>query len=77
MASLLRDMNFIGTGRSQGTKIDVLPHDLTDLGVVAALLGFESSQRLDVEEEYLRAARRARAVVEDVFYAQAREVKER
>lgn len=70
LASLLRDMNFIGTGRSQGTKIDVLPHDVTDLGVVAALLGYEPSRRHDVEEEYLRAARRARGVVEDVFYAQ-------
>ena len=76
LASLLRDMNFIGTGRSQGTKIDVLPHDLTDLGVVAALMGVEPSQRLDVEEEYLRAARRARTVVENVFYAQARGAKE-
>ncbi|MGO1591822.1 bifunctional [glutamine synthetase] adenylyltransferase/[glutamine synthetase]-adenylyl-L-tyrosine phosphorylase [Ancrocorticia sp.] len=69
LASLLRDMNFIGTGRSQGTKIDVLPHDLKDLGVVAALAGHDPSQRFDVEEEYLRAARRARAVVETVFYA--------
>ena len=68
-ASLLRDLNFLGTGRAQSSKIDVLPHELGELAVVASLMGKDTSERHDVEEEYLRGARRARAIVERVFYA--------
>lgn len=69
LASLLRDLNFLGTGRAQASKIDVLPHELGELAVVASLMGKEASDRHDVAEEYLRAARRSRVIVERVFYA--------
>ncbi|MFT0847991.1 bifunctional [glutamine synthetase] adenylyltransferase/[glutamine synthetase]-adenylyl-L-tyrosine phosphorylase [Actinomycetaceae bacterium L2_0104] len=69
LASLLRDLNFLGTGRAQASKIDVLPHELGELAVVASLMGKDTSERHDVEEEYLRAARRSRVIVERVFYA--------
>ena len=69
LASLLRDLNFLGTGRAQASKIDVLPHELGELAVVASLMGKDISERHDVEEEYLRAARRSRVIVERVFYA--------
>ncbi|MCF2706391.1 bifunctional [glutamine synthetase] adenylyltransferase/[glutamine synthetase]-adenylyl-L-tyrosine phosphorylase [Arcanobacterium haemolyticum] len=68
LASELRDLNFLGTGRSSSTKIDVLPHGLRDLAVVASLQGRDTSTRHDVEEEYLRATRRSRALVEKIFY---------
>lgn len=64
-ASLLR---LLGTGRAQSSKIDVLPHELK-LAVVASLMGKDTSERHDVEEEYLRGARRAQTIVERVFYA--------
>ncbi|WP_182049089.1 bifunctional [glutamine synthetase] adenylyltransferase/[glutamine synthetase]-adenylyl-L-tyrosine phosphorylase [Changpingibacter yushuensis] len=68
LASEIRDANFLGTGRSSSSKIDVLPHNLLDLAVVSSLLGHDVSSRHDIEEEYLRASRRSRAVVERVFY---------
>ncbi len=69
LASLLRDLNFLGTGRAQASRIDVLPHELGELAVVASLMGKDISDRHDVVEEYLRAARRSRTIVERVFYA--------
>ena len=57
-----------GTGRTTGGRLDVLPHESRELEVVARILGYEPGARLDFEEEYLRTARRARAVVDDLFY---------
>ncbi|MCI2199091.1 MAG: bifunctional [glutamine synthetase] adenylyltransferase/[glutamine synthetase]-adenylyl-L-tyrosine phosphorylase [Ancrocorticia sp.] len=68
MASELRDVNFLGTGRSSSLKIDVLPHNVEELAVVAFLLEGDVSERHDVEERYLRAARRARSVVERILF---------
>ncbi len=68
LASQLRDVNFLGTGRSSSSKIDVLPHVSGDLALVAYLLGVDADERHQVEETYLRAARRSRAVVERIFY---------
>ncbi|AWE42549.1 MULTISPECIES: bifunctional [glutamine synthetase] adenylyltransferase/[glutamine synthetase]-adenylyl-L-tyrosine phosphorylase [unclassified Actinobaculum] len=67
-ASQLRDVNFLGTGRAFTTKISALPHDSDELAVVTALLGWDAASRHEVEESYLRLARRCRAVVERVFY---------
>ena len=68
LASRIRDASVLATGRTTGQRIDVLPHETVELEVVARILGHEPGYRLDLEEEYLRAARRARAVVEDLFY---------
>lgn len=70
LASMLRDANVLGTGRVTGTKIDVLPHVSLDLAVAAAVLGVDHANRRDIEENYLRSARRARKVVERVFYGE-------
>lgn len=70
LASMLRDANVLGTGRVTGTKIDVLPHVSLDLAVAAAVLGVDQANRRDIEENYLRSARRARKVVERVFYGE-------
>ena len=47
---------------------DVLPHEAAELEVVARLLGFEPGGRLDLEEHWLRTARRARTAAEGLFY---------
>ena len=66
LASSLRDALVLWSGRASTSHADQLPNDRRALVGVARLLGFESAQLLD--EEYLRAARRARAVVDRVFY---------
>lgn len=68
LSSRLRDAIVLGTGRVTGRKMDVLPHQPDELEVVARILGHEPGRRLELEEEYLRTTRRARAVVERVFY---------
>lgn len=68
-ASRLRDANVLWSGRSLGVQTDVLPHDRQALAGVARVLGYPSGSAAEVEERYLRTARRARAVVERVFYA--------
>jgi len=66
LASGLRDALVLWSGRASSSHADQLPHERRALVGVARLLGFRSGSEL--EEEYLRAARRARAVVERVFY---------
>ncbi|MBP3223271.1 MAG: bifunctional [glutamine synthetase] adenylyltransferase/[glutamine synthetase]-adenylyl-L-tyrosine phosphorylase [Actinomycetaceae bacterium] len=68
MASRLRDMNVLSSGKAAKRKADVLAHESSDLAGVAFLMGRDMSARHDVEEEYLRVSRRARRVVERVFY---------
>ena len=68
LASGIRDAIVLGSGRASGRRADVLPHEVSDLEVVARLLGHEPGERLDLEERWLRAARRARTVTERLFY---------
>ncbi|WP_341361274.1 bifunctional [glutamine synthetase] adenylyltransferase/[glutamine synthetase]-adenylyl-L-tyrosine phosphorylase [Georgenia sp. M64] len=68
LASRIRDAIVLGTGRTTGAKIDTLPHEAVELEVVARILGYPPGRRLDLEEEYLRRARRARTVVDELFY---------
>ncbi|WP_309134150.1 bifunctional [glutamine synthetase] adenylyltransferase/[glutamine synthetase]-adenylyl-L-tyrosine phosphorylase [Cellulomonas sp.] len=68
LASRLRDANVLWTGRAEGAHADVLPHDRQALAGVAQVVGYPSGSGSALEEDYLRTARRARAVVERVFY---------
>ncbi|MFI2752394.1 bifunctional [glutamine synthetase] adenylyltransferase/[glutamine synthetase]-adenylyl-L-tyrosine phosphorylase [Cellulomonas sp. P22] len=68
LASRLRDAVVLWSGRAGGAHADVLPHDRQALEGVARVLGYPSGSGGELEEEYLRTARRARAVVERVFY---------
>ncbi len=68
LASRLRDANVLWSGRTDGPHTDVLPHDRTALSGVARVMGYPAGSGAALEEEYLRTARRARAVVERVFY---------
>lgn len=68
LASRLRDANVLWTGRAGGAHADVLPHDRQALAGVARVVGYPAGSGGELEEDYLRTARRARAVVERVFY---------
>ncbi|MDT0164250.1 bifunctional [glutamine synthetase] adenylyltransferase/[glutamine synthetase]-adenylyl-L-tyrosine phosphorylase [Actinotalea sp. AC32] len=69
LCSRLRDALVLWTGRVGGSGGDVLPHDRRALGALARLLGMPPASGAELEETYLRTSRRARAVVERVFYA--------
>ncbi|MFE5309581.1 bifunctional [glutamine synthetase] adenylyltransferase/[glutamine synthetase]-adenylyl-L-tyrosine phosphorylase [Isoptericola sp. NPDC056605] len=69
LASRLRSAVVLWSGRTTGAQTDRLPHDSRDLSGVAALLG-DVGTGGELEELYLRTARRARAVVERVFYGE-------
>lgn len=69
LASRLRDALVLWTGRTGGAHADVLPHDRQVMSGLAAVVGLPSGSAQDLEDAWLRAARRARGVVEAVFYA--------
>ncbi|MFD6176724.1 MULTISPECIES: bifunctional [glutamine synthetase] adenylyltransferase/[glutamine synthetase]-adenylyl-L-tyrosine phosphorylase [unclassified Isoptericola] len=69
LASRLRSAVVLWSGRTTGAQVDQLPHDSRDLTGVADLLG-DVGTGGELEELYLRTARRARAVVERVFYGE-------
>lgn len=69
LASRLRDAIVLWTGRAGGAHADVLPHDRQALAGIARVVGYPSGSGGELEEDYLRTARRARSVVERVFYA--------
>lgn len=52
----------------KGKPSDVLPIDITDLAAIAYLMGYSRSRVGQLEQDYLRATRRARAVTERIFY---------
>ncbi|MDO8120289.1 bifunctional [glutamine synthetase] adenylyltransferase/[glutamine synthetase]-adenylyl-L-tyrosine phosphorylase [Isoptericola sp. b490] len=68
LASRLRDAIVLWTGRTTGRQLDVLPHERLALMGLARLLGYPPGSGSELEETYLRLGRRARAVVERVFY---------
>ena len=65
MASRVRNAIVLVRGRAS----DTLPSDVRELAGVARLVGYPAGQTGDLAEDYRRATRRARAVVEKVFYA--------
>jgi glutamate-ammonia-ligase adenylyltransferase len=69
LASRLRSAVVLWSGRTTGPQADVLPHDARSLTGVAGLLR-DVGTGGELEELYLRTARRARAVVERVFYGE-------
>ena len=68
LATRLRNANVLATGRTSGARIDQLPGERSALVRVSRLLGYRSGHADDLEQDWLRAARRARKVMEDVFY---------
>ncbi|MBE1876208.1 bifunctional [glutamine synthetase] adenylyltransferase/[glutamine synthetase]-adenylyl-L-tyrosine phosphorylase [Myceligenerans pegani] len=69
LASRLRSAIVLWSGKTTGAQIDRLPHGSQDLAGVAGLLG-DVGTGPELEELYLRTARRARAVMERLFYGE-------
>jgi [glutamine synthetase] adenylyltransferase / [glutamine synthetase]-adenylyl-L-tyrosine phosphorylase len=53
----------------RGKNSDTLPRDTRELAAVGRVLGYAPGQTGELVEDYRRATRRARTVVEKVFYA--------
>jgi glutamate-ammonia-ligase adenylyltransferase len=68
LASRIRDANVLWTGRADGPHADLLPHDRAVLAGAARAMGLPAGSSAELEERYLRTARRARQVVQRVFY---------
>jgi glutamate-ammonia-ligase adenylyltransferase len=65
MATRIRDAIMVAKGRPG----DSVPRDTGDLALVAGVMGYPPGRSGDLVEDYRRVTRRARAVVEKVFYA--------
>ena len=68
LASGLRNAVVLWTGRTGGASADLLPHDRRDLLGLDRVLGNPPGGHGDLADTYLRVARRARGVVDRVFY---------
>ncbi|HZK05918.1 MAG TPA: bifunctional [glutamine synthetase] adenylyltransferase/[glutamine synthetase]-adenylyl-L-tyrosine phosphorylase [Actinomycetaceae bacterium] len=66
LASRIRDAIMLVTNRA--ARSDLVPKPGRELSVVSRILGYAPGTSLEFEEDWLRAARRARRVVERVFY---------
>ncbi len=68
LASRIRSANFLATGKLQKDKTDVLPRNSMQAKPVASLLGFGVEGELELHEQWMFAARHARAVMEKYFW---------
>lgn len=68
LASRIRAGNVLATGRMSGAKLDSLPLDGREHVALARLLGYAAGAEEQVDEDWRRAARRSRAVMERVFW---------
>lgn len=64
LATRVRDAIMVAKGRPG----DSVPRDTGDLALVAGVMGYPPGRAGDLVEDYRRTSRRARAVVEKVFY---------
>jgi len=55
----------------RGRPADVLPAGAADLAGVASVLGYPPGSAQDLVQDYRQAARRARGVMEALFYGSA------
>lgn len=64
LATAIRDAIMVAKGKPS----DSLPREVSDLRLVAGVLGYDAAHAVDLVEDYRRVSRRARTVVEKVFY---------
>ena len=64
LAARIRDAVVLVRGRAS----DVIPARSSEVAAVASVLGYPPGAGQDLEQDYRRAARRARAVMERLFY---------
>lgn len=69
LASQIRSANVLVSGRMSGQKLDLLPISGRDFIPVARLLNYEQGAEMQLEEDWLRSARLARQVMDDIFWA--------
>ena len=65
IATRVRNATVLATGK----PADQVPQDTTVLGIVAHLMGYQPGDSQRLLEDYRRRTRRARNVMERVFYA--------
>ncbi len=68
LGSRIRAGNVLATGRTSGVKLDVLPRDTREVVALARLLGYPSGSEDALDEDWLRAARRSRRVMDRLFF---------
>ncbi|MDC4233216.1 bifunctional [glutamine synthetase] adenylyltransferase/[glutamine synthetase]-adenylyl-L-tyrosine phosphorylase [Actinomyces sp. B33] len=68
LASRIRAGNVLTSGRTSGPRLDVLAREAKDLVPLARMLGYPAGRENILEEEWLRAARRSRAVMDRLFW---------
>ena len=68
LASRIRAGNALASGRMTGDKLDILGRDARDLAPLARILGYPRGSEGALEERWRQSARRARAVMEHVFW---------
>ena len=68
LASQIRAANVLTTGRMSGVKLDTVPRDSKDLIPLARVLGYGAASECELEEEWLRRSRKARALMDTYFW---------
>ncbi len=68
LASRIRAGNVLTSGRMSGTTLDSLPLDGREHRALARLLGYPAEAEDRLDEDWRRAARRSRAVMERLFW---------
>ena len=68
LASGIRNALTLWTGRTSGPVLDVLPAERKALSGLALIMNYPVHAGMQLEEDYLRAVRRSRRVVERLFY---------
>lgn len=68
LASRIRAGAVLTSGRTSGAKLDALPRDIRELRPLARVLGYPAGREGDLEEEWLRRARRSRQVMDRLFW---------
>lgn len=68
LASRIRAGNVLTSGRTSGSRLDILPRDSGELVPLARILGYRSGGESALVEDWLRAARKSRAVMDRLFW---------
>lgn len=68
LASRIRSGNVLTSGRMSGSRLDVLARDARELVPLARILGYRSGSESLLVEDWLRAARKSRAVMDRLFW---------
>ena len=68
LASRVRAGNVLTTGRTSGVKLDVLPREEREHTALARMLGYRQGDEGLLDEDWLRAARKSRRVMDRLFW---------